>query len=86
MADDISIYLAVDTNNPSIPKPSLQQYDNYQIHDLYCDDIVYQPSVLNYQPVLPPQPVLFKNFLAVEAYSPHGVIDCDFDAIAITYP
>lgn len=61
---------------PVIPKPSLQQYDNYQIHDLYCEDIYY--------PTAKP-PVFFKSFLAVERVSPHGEIECDFNQIAMDY-
>jgi hypothetical protein len=55
---------------PPIPKPSLQQYDNYQIYDLICVD----KTVTNQ----------FKNWLAVQAYNP-SVIDCDFISIANTY-
>ena len=52
---------------PVIPKPSLQQYDNYQIYDLICVD--KSPTIQ------------FKNFVAIQAYSPFP-IPCDFIAIA----
>jgi hypothetical protein len=60
---------------PIISKPSLQQYDNYQIHDLYCDDIKYIGADIK----------LFNNFLAVQRVSPYGAIECNFEAIAILY-
>jgi hypothetical protein len=69
-------YLGADDNYlPLISKPSLQQYDNYQIHDLYCVDIVESPTNIK----------LFKQFLAVERVSPHGEINCDFNQIAELY-
>jgi hypothetical protein len=78
-------YLGIDDNRlPAIPKPSLQQYDNYQIHDLYCIDIVYA-QIPNLPSITPPQPVLKKSFLAVEMVSPNTSISCDFNAIASTY-
>lgn len=59
-----------DNRLPAVPKPSLQQYDNYQIYDLVCVD----KSTTNQ----------FKDFLAIQAYSPLQ-ITCDFIAIANTY-
>jgi hypothetical protein len=38
MPSQISTYLVGDSYAPAIPKLSLQQYDNYQIYDLYCLD------------------------------------------------
>jgi hypothetical protein len=55
---------------PLSPKPSLQQYDNYQIYDLVCVD--KSPTVK------------FKNFLAIQSYSIKP-INCDFISIAIQY-
>jgi hypothetical protein len=55
---------------PSVPKPSLQQYDNYQIYDVVCID--KSPTQR------------FKSWLAVQAYSTSPV-QCDFIAIANTY-
>jgi hypothetical protein len=59
-----------DTQLPQTPKHSLQQYDNYQIYNLVCID---KSSTQ-----------IFKNWLAIQAYSPH-LIDCDFISIANTY-
>lgn len=76
---------ANDSYAPAVSKSSLQQYDNYQIHDLYCDDIEYR-SVTVFSQVIPaPSSVKFKNFLAVERVSPFGEIPCDFETIAKTY-
>ena len=52
---------------PLVPKPSLQQYDNYQIYDLVCIDKAASQQLL--------------NFLSIQAYSPFD-INCDFVAIA----
>jgi hypothetical protein len=59
-----------DDGLPPLPKPSLQQYDNYQIYDLVCVDKLVSEK--------------FKHFLAIQAYSPYQ-IQCDFVAIANTY-
>lgn len=67
---------------PLYPNLYLQQYDNYEIHDFYCDDINY--SVANV--AKPELSVKFQNWLAVERVSPHGIIECDFEAIALLYP
>jgi hypothetical protein len=79
-------YLPNDSYKPPIDKPELGQYDNYQIHDMYCDDIIYQKLIIVGKDVTPPIPVKFKNFLAVERVSPTGLIDCDFNSIASSYP
>ena len=69
-------YFGLDDNYlPVLPKPSLQQYDNYQIHDFYCVDIINSPTDIK----------LFNQFLAVERVSPDGEIDCDFQEIAELY-
>jgi hypothetical protein len=78
-------YLPNDSYKPPIDKPELGQYDNYQIYDIYCDDIVYEILTINGHDVDPPEPVKFKNFLAVERVSPIGAIECDFNAIANIY-
>jgi hypothetical protein len=75
-----------DDRLPGISKPELQQYDNYQIHDLYCSDILYQDLVLNTATILHPPHIKFKSFLAVEKISIHGEIPFDFEAIALMYP
>jgi hypothetical protein len=36
MSQPISNYLVGDIYAPSVPKPSLQQYDNYQIYSIAC--------------------------------------------------
>jgi uncharacterized protein (DUF1684 family) len=68
-----------DSYLPTISKPSLQQYDNYQIHDLYCRDIIFTDTTLGNTNIV------FKKFLAVETVSPVGSIECDFNAIANQY-
>jgi hypothetical protein len=73
-----------DNYKPTISKPSLQQYDNYQINDLYCIDIVYLP-ISDLPNVEPPEPILKKSFLAVEVVAPNTSISCDFNTIANTY-
>ena len=85
----MSVYgnLPNDAYRPPIDKPSLGGYDPYQIHDIYCDDIEYQPLTdSNNNPIDPPDPIKFKNWLAVERISPKGVIECNFEAIAVQYP
>jgi hypothetical protein len=73
-----------DNYKPVISKPSLQQYDNYQINNIFSIDIVYTP--LPQAPnIAPPPPQVRKSFLAVEMVSPVGMIDCDFNHIANTY-
>ena len=59
-----------DDRLPLVSKPSLQQYDNYQIYDLVCID----KSSSNE----------FKNFLAIQAYSTKPIL-CNFIAIVNTY-
>ena len=83
MADNISTYLPDDEYKPSISKPSLQQYDNYQIYSVYCEDIVYSslPASSNI-----PIPVKQRNFLAVQSMSPSGLIKCNFSEIVDLYP
>jgi hypothetical protein len=66
-----------------MPKLSLQQYDNYQIYNLYCRDTVYQ--VLKDGILQPNEIHLFRSFLAVQSYSPYGIPD-DFDSIIRSYP
>lgn len=82
MADNISIYLPDDGYKPIISKPSLQQYDNYQIYSIYCEDIIYNglPVSSNI-----PNPVKQRNFLAVQSIAP-SVIKCDFSQIVDLYP
>lgn len=76
----IADYLINDDYRPSNPKPHLQQYDNYQIYDLYCEDILnsFNGAIANQ--------IQNKSFTAVQKFSPHGNILCDFRALAILYP
>lgn len=68
-----------DSYLPATPIPAAQKYDNYQIHNFYCRDIIYD------NPADSDRNVLFKKFLAVEKVSPYGEIECDFDAIVNQY-
>jgi hypothetical protein len=56
-----------DNYKPVTSKPSLQQYDNYQIYTVICVDKSASQQ--------------FLDFLAIQTYSPF-TIDCDFMAIA----
>jgi hypothetical protein len=68
---------------PLVPIDSLQQYDNYQIHDLYCIDVIY--GSIN---TITSPPSLFRSFLAVEVYrfKQDYIPYTDFNLIAQTYP
>lgn len=80
----MSIYYGIeDIYLPPVPKPPLQQWDNYQIHDLYCEDIVYVTAL---ETTDKPDRIIFRNFLAVERFNPIDAIECDFEAIAKAYP
>lgn len=70
-----------DDHLPIVVKEPLRQYDNYQRHDLICEDIIYSAIGNN-----TPPPVKFRNFLAIERTSLIGEIECDFTAIALMYP
>jgi hypothetical protein len=90
MADQISEYMTNDPYAPLVPKPELQQYDNYQIHDLYCVDIVYTNSYIgsiSNNTIHPPN--LFRSWIAVEVYRNPRQFDylpyTDFNLIAQTY-
>ena len=75
-------YMTEDVYAPETLKPSLQQYDNYQIYDLYCEDITFQVASSvdgNYANL-----IKNKNRLAVQAYSIQP-IPCNFDAIIKQY-
>jgi hypothetical protein len=87
MADLISVYMADDPYTPSISKPELQQWDNYQIHDLYCIDVIYEPITISGVTISPPPSLILKSFLAVEVYHPSSVLTpVDFTLIAKLYP
>lgn len=68
-----------DDRLPSVVKPSLQQYDNYQIHDFYCSDPVTRTFA-------PSDSMKGKHWVAVEVVSPFGNIPINFEDIAIKYP
>jgi hypothetical protein len=88
MSQTIEEYFAVnpDPYAPKIFKEELAQYDNYQIHDLYCNDIFWDALTIDGRQISPPNPSLFNNFLAVEKISLHGTIECNFEAIALAHP
>jgi hypothetical protein len=87
MTFSIDYYLTEndDSYRPTNPKPELQQWDNYQINDLYCDDIEYSPVTVLGQVISAPSSVIFNNFLAVERTSIRAKIECDFELIANNY-
>lgn len=83
MYDEISMYIGDDAYAPPIPKPSLQQYDNYQIYDMYCFDTLSQRnSTKNGIEILSKTNI---RTIAVQAYSPSPIL-CNFDAIVRRYP
>lgn len=84
MSDSIQSYLlaANDENTPAVSKPLLQQYDNYQIYDLYCIDVTIDKT--NYDGSHKQVFQLQNSFLAVQAYSCLP-IKCNFNAIASQY-
>ena len=84
MPNAIQAYLlaANDPYAPPISKPSLQQYDNYQIYDLYCVDIISDVVI---DGVMSGKQDKGFYLLAVQAYSP-SIVKCNFNALAIQYP
>jgi hypothetical protein len=66
--------------------PSLKQWDTEEIHDFYCEDIIYQNLEIDGEVIPAPDSVKFRNFLAVEKISINGQILFDFEAIALLYP
>ncbi len=89
MALSINTFIASanDTYRPPISKPSLQQYDNYQIYDIYCFDVVSNTKVINSisGETNTVSNQLKQGFIAVQAYSPDAPILCDFSTIAEQY-
>jgi hypothetical protein len=69
-----------------ISNPSLKQWDTEEIHDLYCEDIIYQDLEISGNIIEAPDPIKFRTFLAIEKISIHGEIPFDFEAIALLYP
>ncbi|WP_309732419.1 hypothetical protein [Chamaesiphon sp. OTE_75_metabat_556] len=85
MASPINTYLVDDNCAPTSPKPALQQYDNYQIYDLYCVDrpvsIVEGYDFEAYRHLVPStHKGLMQSWLAVQRYSPDR-ITLDFESI-----
>jgi hypothetical protein len=75
-----------DPYKPAILKPSLAQWDNYQIHNLYCVDIQKQEiTTVGTTANTVDSTIAFKSFLAVQAYS-FKDIPCNLDAIVRAYP
>jgi hypothetical protein len=81
MLQSINDYLVGDAYAPTVLKPSLQQYDNYQIYSIACVDVNYRGYSTNND--IPPD-VLFTRFIAWQTYSIVS-IRCDFNAIVNTY-
>jgi hypothetical protein len=87
MANSIQDYL-ISTNDPYRPnlsKPSLQQWDNYQIYDLFTRDIEYLP--LNpplRSPIAAPSNKNMICFVAAQRFNPTP-IPVDFRKIASDY-
>ncbi len=74
-----------DQDLPSIPKPSLQQYDNYQIYDMVCVDVAYEMRRQSDNSVIDNNLVMPKSsWMAIQAFSPYDR-ECDFIEIANTY-
>jgi hypothetical protein len=79
--------LSNDKYKPAVLKPSLAQWDNYQIHNLYCVDTRRQKITTINGAVNDTADftITFKSFLAVQAYSVQD-IPCNFDEIVRAYP
>jgi hypothetical protein len=81
----IQDYLPNDNYKPKISKPSLQQWDNYQIYDLFCTEIKYGLIPQNTRASLTtPDIQIESKILAVEQYNPN-IICVDFRGIASQY-
>ncbi len=85
MVNPISAYLIDDNCAPEIPKPALQQYDPYQVYDLYCVDrpfeIIDGYDYETWERFTPStNKGLMQSWLAVQRYSPDS-ITLDFESI-----
>jgi hypothetical protein len=88
-------YQDSDPYKPLAIKDYVHQYDNFQIYSLYCIDRIYSisgtkvyytgDSVSGYDGTPTDGTVFAKDFVAVQAYSPHRKIPCDFRSIANQY-
>jgi hypothetical protein len=75
-----------DPYKPVVLKPSLAQWDNYQLHNLYCVDTHRQEVTMTGTTTNTiDSSIVFKDLLAVQAYS-FKDIPCNFDAIVSAYP
>jgi hypothetical protein len=78
MPQPINDYLVGHTYAPPVPKPSLQQYDNYQIYSIVSEDTIYPdketPDILN------------KHIVSFQVYNVSGLIPVNFKQIVSTYP
>jgi hypothetical protein len=77
MTQPISNYMVGDNYAPSIPKPSLQQYDNYQIYSIVSEDTLYPNKEVD--------DIMNKNIVAFQTYHISGIISSNFREIATTY-
>jgi hypothetical protein len=81
---EIAYYLPDDDPTvPLVPKPRLQQYDNYQTYHVVCVDVAYQVNNINGE--ITGESDKNVDTLAIQAFSPHP-ITCNFVAIANAYP
>jgi hypothetical protein len=70
MPQPISDYLVGDAYAPTVPKPSLQQYDNYQIYSIVSEDIIYPGEEVT--------DIINTNIVAFQTYDISGEIPVDF--------
>jgi hypothetical protein len=79
--------LSDDPYKPAVLKPPLAQWDNYQLHNLYCVDTHRQEITTINGAVTSTvdSTIVFKSLIAVQAYS-FKDIPCNFDAIVRAYP
>jgi hypothetical protein len=85
MVSPISTYLIDDNCAPKIPKPALQQYDNYQVYDLYCVDRPFEivdghDWEIGESLIPATDKGWMQSWLAVQRYSPDP-ITLDFELI-----
>jgi hypothetical protein len=83
MAQPINFYMTGDDYAPVISKPSLQQWDNYQIYDISCVDI--RVDIANSNNLNNSSNISLASFIAVQSYN-HTPIKCNFNNIINIYP
>jgi hypothetical protein len=86
MPQPINDYLVGDDYAPKVPKPSLQQYDNYQIHRMYCIDRNYPsiPQLTRSSITTINEPL--SNWIAYELTNNEGSIPINFGSFVEQYP